>query len=174
MFQSIDGCSVVGCGFREGRWVLVLPHLVWNLLGCSKAGAGLLMSGAGSWGDWLRSSRCLRAGVRLLVGGARPQGLDLIWGLLADGPTVSQSWCWLAAGQDQGPGAPRAFVSLLACWIGTDKAGCRAFVVLGLVPACWCMWLVPGPMLGPRVSGYKAWGSWNWCVAVGGAGSWFL
>ena len=44
----------------------------------------------------------------------------------------SQSWCWPNGGQDQGFGGPRVFANLLACWMGPDKAGCGAVVVLGL------------------------------------------
>ena len=36
--------------------------------------AGALVSRAGSWGGWLKSSRYLSASVGLLVGGAKAQG----------------------------------------------------------------------------------------------------
>lgn len=61
-----------------------------------------------------------------------------------------------------GPRSPGACASLLVYWLGPDKSGCGAVVVLGLVPTCW--WVKSGPRASaghwrvepdPGVSGYR-------------------
>ena len=42
-----------------------------------------------------------------------------------------------------GSRGPGACASLLVCWLGPDKSGCSAAVVLELVSTCW--WVKPGP-----------------------------
>ena len=69
----LSGCLPVGprssINLLVGR--LVPDMALLSGPGCPKVIVGVLVIGAGSLDGWLRSSRCLRAGVSLPVGGAR-------------------------------------------------------------------------------------------------------
>ena len=68
---GISGCRVLGV------LELVLSHwwtrLVPDMAGYPEACVSLLVGQTRSWGSWLRGTRCLTAGVGLLVGGAEAQ-----------------------------------------------------------------------------------------------------
>ena len=117
-------------------------------------------------------SRCPRAGS-----GAVVSGLDLAE--LTEETEVPWRWYWPAgSGEDgfqgcwlRGPRRPRADLLvgragfrggsavgipelLLGCWLGPDKAGCGAVVVLGLVSPCWRVRSGPrATVLEPPISG---------------------
>ena len=83
----------------------------WLWIQVPGSSVGLLMSGAESWGGWLRSLRYPKAGVGLLVGGAGA------WGIPGLVPTH-----WEV---ELGPGV----------------SDCRTLGVPKLVSTCWWMGL---------------------------------
>ena len=146
-----------------------------------RSSESLLVSRAGSWGSWLRGPICFRVGVHLLVGRANAQGiLGLVFTywcvkpcpgasaspVAESAPGVpccraqeSQSWCWPAGGQGQGPG----------------NAGCRVALVQGLgsLGDKTCPRASTSPLLG-RAGSWDLWlqssGSWSLNRSAGGQG----
>ena len=91
---------------------------------CPKAGSWqVLVSGAASWGSWLRGPKFVRADTGLLVGGARFLGI------------------WLEGLESPGPGG-----GLLV-----GKAGAQG--ILGLLSAHWLVRSSPGASAGLLVGG---------------------
>ena len=95
----------------------------------------LLADWASSWHSWLQLLGCPKASTGLRWVGLNPGVAG--WGVQH---TLKLLLTWAGG---LGPRHPGACASLLVYWLGPDKSGCGAAVVLGLVPTCW--WLKPGP-----------------------------
>ena len=148
----MSDCWWVGLGTRIsncralGVLELVLAHWyvgpVPNTVGCRVLGVLKLVRFPGTWGWFL--------------------------GKLAEGPKMSQSWCWPAGegagschGRLQGCGGLGAWVCPLVYMAGAQD-------VLGLVSAHWCVRLVERLEPACWWAGPEPRGSWGWYLPTGG------
>lgn len=77
-----SGSRVGGCwagGLRSNVRLLVgeasIKHGCLQSGRCPRTDIGMFMSGGASWSNWLRGPQYLKAGVDLLIAGARPEGV---------------------------------------------------------------------------------------------------